>query len=228
MPVDRTVVRRKICGLLNRVAPANVDRIADRFAKVVNDVERSRQSSVVHSCAKMLIERCLKDPLRIALVARLVQRAVDEAEGESLGWRSVDPYYLEDLTDSIYMTLKTTLLEQLDIKLRHGQEREACALSTFLGELLVLGVISCDDVQDVLLALFTGTAQNSDLSCVVLCRTLRRIAASTEASHIIDALGLVDHIESVLEEDTISVKIRYMVMVRILTHSYIVVYCSRL
>lgn len=214
--VDVTSVRRELCGLLNKVTPGNIECIATRFSSLVNRVENSGESSVVRLCAGTLVDRCCSDPARTDLIAGLVQRAVDTTEGESLRWRSVDAYYVEDPATSTPTVLKRMLLERLEAAVRHEREEETYAWTAFAGELLVLGVISSDEIQDVVNIMFRRTAGDSDLSCTSLCRILRRVVASTEASHIIDALGIVDQVEDVLAEDTISVKTRYMMMVCLL------------
>ena len=90
IPQDWTSIRRSLCGLLNKVAPANVDRIADHFAALAINLGRSGNAAHVESAGQMLVHRCTVDPLRIGLYAKLIQRAADGLEGESLRWRSVD------------------------------------------------------------------------------------------------------------------------------------------
>ncbi|RDX49252.1 hypothetical protein OH76DRAFT_542454 [Lentinus brumalis] len=212
VPVDTTIARRKMRGLLNKVTPANAESLAGQFSLLVVQMEKSGDSILVESCVRMLVKQCASDPARTDLVAKLVQRAVDEAEGESLRWRSVYPYHLADLSTSLPTSLRPILLEELGGALRDGREANANALSSFAGELLVLGVLTCDDLHDVVGLLFGGTSKGSKLYCIVLCRMLRRIVISTEASHIIDGLGLLELIEEVLKEDTISLQVRYVMM----------------
>lgn len=207
------VARRQLRGLLNKVTPTNSDSLAGHFSQLVMRMARSGDSVLVESCVRMLVKQCASDPVRTVLVAKLVQRAVDEAEGESLRWRSVYPYHLEDLSTSLPTLLRPILLEELGGALRDGREEAANALSSFAGELLVLGVLTCDDLQDVIGLLFGGTSKGSRFYCVALCRMLRRIVISAEASHIIDGLGLLELIEDVLKEDIISLQVRYMMNV---------------
>ena len=213
IPADGVAIRRALCGLLNKVTSANIGRIADQFSLLAIRAERSGDASLVRSFGMMLVERCIRDPSRTTLMATLVQRAADESEGESLRWRSVDPYYLEDPSTNVSNALRAVLIEVLEAMSSHDRESEAWALSMLLGELLVRGALSVDDIQDTIHLLFKRTTEGSELSCIALCRILRRISASTEASHLVDALDLVGRIESVLEEDTISVRMRYMMMV---------------
>lgn len=211
--MDGVVARRQLRGLLNKVTPTNADSLAGHFSQLVMRMARSGDSVLVESCVRMLVKQCASDPVRTVLVAKLVQRAVDEAEGESLRWRSVYPYHLEDLSTSLPTLLRPILLEELGGALRDGREEAANALSSFAGELLVLGVLTCDDLQDVIGLLFGGTSKGSRFYCVALCRMLRRIVISAEASHIIDGLGLLELIEDVLKEDIISLQVRYMMNV---------------
>ncbi|EIW54496.1 uncharacterized protein TRAVEDRAFT_132644 [Trametes versicolor FP-101664 SS1] len=211
-PVDESVVRRTTCGLLNKVAGATFDAIAGRFVDVVVRAERRGDATAVEACAGLIVQRCVADPPRLNLYARMVQRAVDEAEGEDLRWRGVDPYYLVNPAASLQSTLRTAVLDELQLALASDGSEDALTLAAFVGELLTLGVLSCGDVQDLVNLLFTETGKSSDHHCIALCRILRRVVSSTEASPIVDGLSLVEHIESVLEEDTISLKIRYIMM----------------
>ncbi|KAI0365581.1 hypothetical protein BV20DRAFT_1038864 [Pilatotrama ljubarskyi] len=210
--VDEAFIRRSICGLLNKVTRRTIDNIAAGFAGLVARIERSGDPAVIETCARIVVQRCVADPSRVDFVATMVQRAVDEAEGEDLRWRSVDPYHLGNPAASFHSALKTAVLSHSQLAASSGHSEEAFALSAFLGELLVLGALCCEDVEDVVKGLFMETTRNSEVHCLALCRILRRVVTSTEASQIIDGLLLVDAIEGVLEEDTISLKIRYMMM----------------
>ncbi|TBU31177.1 hypothetical protein BD311DRAFT_776380 [Dichomitus squalens] len=212
-----TSIRRRLCGLLNKVAPANVDRIADHFATLAINLGRSGDVESVEAGGQMIVHRCTVDPTRIGLYAKLVQRAADALEGESLAWRSVDPYHLDDPATSLPAAVQSTLLANLVSALRGGCEQDACALAAFAGELLVFGILSPEDVKDVVVSVFQQVSGNSAIYCVLLCRMLRRIVNSTEASHLINSLSLVSRIEAVLEEDTISLMVRYM-MTSLLDH----------
>ncbi|KAI1785213.1 hypothetical protein LXA43DRAFT_1117895 [Ganoderma leucocontextum] len=216
IPSDWMSTRRTLCGLLNKVASSNLSRIADRFAALATRLERSGDAASAEACAHILVHRCTMDPIRIGIYATLVQRAADEVEGESLRWRSVDPYHLDDPGTSLPATVRAVLLASLVSALRrdHEGERDARTLAGFAGELLVLGVLSSEDVQDVVTSLFDGVsgACNSEAHCVMLCSMLRPIVYSTEASHLIDSLSLMAQIEGVLKEDMISLKARYMMM----------------
>ncbi len=217
-PADELLVRRITCGLLNKVVGATLESIAGRFADTVIRAERRGDATAVEACAGLIVRRCVADPPRLTLYAKLVQRAVDEAEGEDLRWRSVDPYYLVNPAASLQSTLRTAVLDELQLAFASDRPEDALTLAAFVGELLVLGVLSCGDVQDLVNLLFTETGKSSDHHCTALCRILRRVVLSTEASPIVDGLSLVEHIEGVLEEDTISLKIRYMMMVGAYSH----------
>ena len=122
----------------------------------------------------------------------------------------MDPYHLDDPTTSVTAVVEGVLLASLVSALRGGYEQDARTLAGFAGELLVLGILSCDDVQDIVTSLFEYVSGNSSMHCVVLCHMFRRIVISTEAAHVINSLSLVPRIEAVLEEDTISLQVRYM------------------
>ncbi|KAI0359671.1 hypothetical protein OH77DRAFT_1518052 [Trametes cingulata] len=211
-PINDALVLRTVCGLLNKVSSRTVDHIARTFADLVVRTERGGDPVVIEACAGMVVQRCVADTARLDLVAKMVQRAVDEAEGEDLRWRSVDPYHLGNPATSFQSALKTSALNEARSAISSARSEEALPLCTFLGELLVLGVLGCDDMQDLVNALFTDTTRGSELSSLALCRMLRRIVTSTEASHIIDGLLLVDAVEGVLEEDTITLRTRFMMM----------------
>ncbi|KAI0827891.1 hypothetical protein BC628DRAFT_1418001 [Trametes gibbosa] len=211
-PVDGVLMRRTICGLFNKVTATTLDRIGGRFSETIVRAERSGDAEAMEVCAVLLVQRCLADPPRLGLFASMVQRAVDEAEGEDLRWRGVDPYHLGNPAGSLQSTLRTAVLDELQLALGSGRLQDSLALSAFVGELLILGVVCCGDVQDLVDALFAETGKSSDPHCIALCRILRRVVSSTEASSIVEGLSLVEHIESILEEDTISFRIRYMMM----------------
>ncbi len=217
IPSDWMSTRRTLCGLLNKVTPSNLSRIADRFAALATRLERSGDAASAEACAHILVHRCTTDPSRIGVYASLVQRAADEVEGESLRWRSVDPYHLDDPATSLAATVRAVLLASLDSALRrvHEGEQDARTLAGFAGELLVLGVLSSEDVQDIVASLFDGISGNcnSEGHCVMICAMLRPIVSSTEASHLIESLSLITQMEGVLKEDMISLKARYMMMV---------------
>ncbi|KAM5542935.1 hypothetical protein V8D89_003319 [Ganoderma adspersum] len=213
IPSDWLSTRRTLCGLLNKVTPSNLSRIADRFAALAIRLERSGDAASAEACAHILVHRCIADPTRIGLYASLVQRAADGVEGESLRWRSVDPYHLDDPATSLSAEVGAVLLASLDSVCRgYEGERDARTLAGFAGELLVLGILSSEDVQDVVASLFEGVSRNSEMHCVMLCAMLRPIVSSTEASHLIGSLSLVVQIEGVLKEDMITLKTRYMMM----------------
>ena len=217
IPSDWMSTRRTLCGLLNKVTLSNLPRIADRFAALATRIERSGDAASAEACAHILVHRCTADPIRIGLYASLVQKAADEMEGESLRWRSVDLYHLDDPATSLPAAVRAVLLASLDSAIRPGHEgeRDARTLAGFAGELLVLGVLSPEDLQDVVTSLFDGISGNCNFEtyCVMLCAMLRPVVSSTEASHLIGSLSLVVQIEGVLKEDMISLKTRYMMMV---------------
>lgn len=206
-------LRQTVCGLLNKVTSTTLEHTAGRFANLVVRAERSGDPVVVETLCDLIVSRCVEDPQLITLVAKMVERAIDETEGEDLRWRDVYPLHRVALAASFQSNLKRAILDGIQLALAQGRASDAFALSSFVGELLVSGVLRSDDVQELVTSMFSETAQNSDTHCVALCRMLRRVVASTEASSLIDGLSLMPLVEGVLEEDTLSFKIRYMIMV---------------
>ncbi|KAI0332955.1 hypothetical protein GY45DRAFT_1298028 [Cubamyces sp. BRFM 1775] len=210
--VHLTSLRQAVCGLLNKVTSSKLEHIAGRFVELVVRAERSGDPTVVKALCHLIVQRCVLDPSLITLVAKMVERAVDELEGEDLRWRDVYPLYRVAPASSFPSNMRSIIPFDLEVALAQDRASDAFALSSFAGELLVSHVLQWDDVPELVTWMFTETARNSDTHCVALCRMLRRIVFSTEASSLINSLSVVPLIEGVLEEDTISFKIRYMMM----------------
>ncbi|KAI0653980.1 hypothetical protein C8Q70DRAFT_1048199 [Cubamyces menziesii] len=210
--VHPTSLRQAACGLLNKVTSTTLEHAAGRFAELVVRAERSGDPVVVETLCHLIVQRCVLDPRLITLVAKMVERAIDETEGEDLRWRDVYPLHRTALASSFQSNLRSAVPVDVHAALAQDRASDAFALSSFVGELLVSGVLRCDDVRELVTMMFAEAARNSDVHCVALCRMLRRIVVSTEASSLIDELSLVTLVEGVLEEDTISFKIRYMMM----------------
>jgi len=81
-----------------------------------------------------------------------------------------------------------------------------------MGDLLLDGVFTVADVQDLVDQLFTLAEQGQEDSAVALSRFCRRVARELDGMHILEQLGASGSIERVLEEDIITPKARYLLM----------------
>ncbi|KAI8973994.1 hypothetical protein BD414DRAFT_517674 [Trametes punicea] len=197
-PAKTSLLARTIQGMFNKVTISTVGGIGRRFAELVVHAERVGDSVVIALCAELAVQRCVADPMRMDLIAETVERPVNEAECEGLRCRRVNSYQLANPVAPFHFKLRRMVLDSVTL--------------ASLPQLIVSTVLVCEDVHELTNMLFMRTTNNSDLYCVVLYRMLRQVLVSTEAPQIIDGLSLVSHVESVLEEDTISLKIRYMLM----------------
>jgi len=69
------------------------------------------------------------------------------------------------------------------------------------------------DVQDLVHQLSTLAEQGQESSAIALSRLYRRVAGEQDGMYILEQLGASGSIERVLEEDIITPKARYLLMV---------------
>lgn len=207
-------MQRALCGLLNKITAANFDAISDAILQWAVCVERTDDAASLDTLALYIISRGISDESRMELYAQLCQKIVDELQGERSRWRKVDPYSVGNPFHSFETTIQILARTQFERIASEGSAQALFALARFLGELLVHGILAASDVESIIEVLLSETERNDEDCAVALCRLLSRVVQAPDASGIIDSLAVVDGIERVLQEDTISFKTRFLIMVR--------------
>lgn len=206
-------MRRQICALLNKLAPANFDNISDEVVSWALKIERSDNPVVLNTLVYLIFQRGILDGQRIELYAKLCQKIVDELEGERSRWKTVDVYYVGNPFLSFEMAMQILVQREFDRVALQRSAKELRCVASFVGELLVHGVLSSEDVNNMLELLFTKTANNSEEHTGILCSLLGRIIRAADASQLIEALSVIERVERVLQEGMLSSKVRFMLMV---------------
>ena len=84
---------------------------------------------------------------------------------------------------------------------------------TLSGELLVHGLVTFEDVQEAVDTLFDHAERNDEEHAVALCRFLARVGGAFDAYRLLSGLRVVEKIERVLEQEDLSHRTRYLLMV---------------
>ncbi|KAH9941933.1 hypothetical protein B0H21DRAFT_752170 [Amylocystis lapponica] len=212
VPIDIMRMKRALCSLLNKMTATNFDAISDAILQWAVAVERTDDAADLEILARWIVQRGIFDELHLELYAKLCQKIVDELQSERGRWRKVDPYSLGNPFRSFEGAVQGLARSEFEHIASEGSARALFALARFMGELLVHGVLAAGDIEGILDVLFAETERNDEDCAVALCRLLSRVVQAPDASRIIDELAVIDGIERVLQEDTISFKTRFLMM----------------
>lgn len=224
---DSRLEQRRICGLLNKLNVTNFDSVATNLIEHLTNCRRRGGVETIEAFADSIALRAIEDGQRSSLYAYLCRRVDGELEMEDRRWT-----WLNDGTrQSSHPSFTSILVDACESRFTQAlDERATCLfpLVEFIGDLLLDGVLPIADVQDLVDQLFTLAEQGQEGSAIALSRLCRRVAREQEGAYILEQLGASGSIERVLEEDIITPKARYLLMVshaiilsiRLLTFSF--------
>ncbi|KAI0918972.1 hypothetical protein AcV5_002012 [Taiwanofungus camphoratus] len=212
VPVDPNLLQRKLCGLLNKITAVNFDGISNKVVKHATSIERGGDPANLNVLAFQILRQGISDATRVEVYGSLCQKIMDELEGDRIRWRRVDLYHLGDPIHSFEAAMQVHTRREFDCIIAEGRLEDLHALTRFLGELLVHGVLTPEDVEGIISFLLVETEKNNEDCAVALCRFLLRVFRAPDASRIFNALAIAEGLERVLQEDSISLKIRYSMM----------------
>ncbi|CCL99196.1 uncharacterized protein FIBRA_01211 [Fibroporia radiculosa] len=175
-------------------------------------VERTADPVLLDALAAQILERGLTDSLRPELYGGLCQRIVDELEGERNRWRMVELYHVGNPIHSFETAIQAQALAEIDRIVVHGSDEQLRVAARFLGELLVHGVLLPQDVGETIETLTTGAENNNEGHALALVAFLSPIFHAPDAIRLLESLVAIDGLEHILQEDSISLKIRYVIM----------------
>jgi len=204
--------KRTICGLLNKLNVTNFDSVATKLTERLTSCRRHSGIETIEALADSIALRAVEDTQRSSLYAYLCRRIDRELEMEDRRWT-----WLNDGTrQSLHPSFASILLGTCEYRFARaldGSMSELFPLVEFMGDLLLDGVFTIADVQDLMDQLFTLAEQGQEDSAVALSRFCRRVARESEGMYILKQLGTSGSTERVLEEDIITPKARYLLMV---------------
>ena len=206
-------MRRKLCGLLNKLTRANFDTICDALVAWVARIDRIGDSDALDVFVRTIFDRGLADYVRCNLYASLCQRIVDELEGERGHWKKVDVYHLGNPVHSFETDIRLLAHDELHRILNTKEPQELVESMAFAAELLVHGVLVAEDLREVVDDLFHRAERNDEERAIALCRFLSRLVCAFDAYRVLSSLEVVERMEHVLKADTLSPRTRYMLMV---------------
>jgi hypothetical protein len=204
--------QRKICSLLNKLNVSNFDSMATKLIESLTSCRRRGGVETIEAFADSIVLRAVEDTRRSSLYAYLCRRIDRELEMEDRRWT-----WLNDGTrQSSHPSFASILVGTCECKFTRALDErvsELFPLMEFIGDLLLDGVIAIADVQDLVDQLFILAEQGQEDSAVVLSRFCRRVTQEPEGMYILEQLGASGSTERVLEEDIITPKARYLLMV---------------
>lgn len=209
---DSRLEQRKICGLLNKLNVTNFDSVSTKLIERLTDCGRRGCAEIIEAFAVSIALRAVEDTQRSSLYAYLCKRVDRELEMEDRRWT-----WLNDGTRQLsHPSFASILIEACESRFTQALDEQAAhlfPLIEFIGDLLLDGVLPITDVQDLVQQLFNLAEQGQEGSAIALSRLCRRVAREQEGMHILEQLGASGSIERVLEEDIITPKARYLLMV---------------
>lgn len=212
VPVNPQNLRRKLCGLLNKINHANYESVSSKIVACAAMVERT-DPTLLHQVAQNILQRVLSDPSRITLYADLCQMIVGDLEEERTQWRKVDAYYLGNALHSFETSLQDLSQSQLQLLQEVDDYHAVADLTSFLGSVVAYGVITMEEAGQVFDTLLDGIEHRQDEHIAAIRRFLKPIIHAAEASRILHALSVVNRLEHVLEDVTLSFKSRFFLTV---------------
>jgi len=204
--------QRRICGLLNRLNVSNFDSVTTQLTERLTNCRRFGGIETIEAFADSIALRAVEDTQRSSIYAYLCRRIDRELDMEDRRWT-----WLNDGTrQSSHPSFASILVGTCECRFTRALDEGAFQLfplMEFMGDLLLDGVFTVADVQDLVDQLFTLAEQGQEDSAVALSRFCRRVARELDGMHILEQLGASGSIERVLEEDIITPKARYLLMV---------------
>lgn len=208
---DSRLEQRRICGLLNKLNLTNFDFVATKLIEHLTNCRRRGGVETIEAFADSIALRAVEDTQRSSLYAYLCRRVDRELEMEDRRWT-----WLNDGTrQSSHPSFTSILVGACESRFTQALDERAAhlfPLVEFIGDLLLDGVLSIVDVQDLVNELFTLAEQGQEGSAIALSRFCRRVSREQEGAYILERLGASGSIERVLEEDIITPKARYLLM----------------
>lgn len=205
-------MRRKLCGILNRLTPSTYETQSDRLVLLAISVEKTENSDLLDTFVRTIFRSALSQPALTDVYVELCQKIVDELEGERARWRKVDVFHIGNPMVSFDTSLKLLVQYEFDHLMDSGDFQSLKTYATLIGGLVVGGVLLPNDVQGILDDLFERTLLNDDYT-VVTCRFLVPILDAFSASQFLDLLGVFGHVEQILRQEKLSPKTRYLMLV---------------
>ncbi|GBE81297.1 hypothetical protein SCP_0310240 [Sparassis crispa] len=206
VPLDPLHTERKLCGLLNKVTKSNFDRISDAVVDWALTMERTEDMPSITRFASVMLTRGVSDRMRAKVYGELCQRIMDEVQSERVRCGKADPYLLDDPFRSAMQAAVQSESERI---LEEGDIQDLAALTHFITELLMHDVLDVEKAGDLFDMFFTETENGNEDYAVILYRSLSRLVHAPE---IIDSLEIVERIERLLRQGSISLKVRYLMM----------------
>jgi hypothetical protein len=212
-PIDRIALARALCGYLNKLTSRNFEVIANRIAQLAWVVELSEDRDTVTTFVRSIFHRGIAEHGHPVTCARLCRRIVDVLEAERGRWRRADVIQIGNSFRSFETVIGLLVVDEFNRARAANLSAELERLMSFLGELLVYGVLSSHDVGDIMTSLFDGVARNDEHLAVVACRFLSPMVSPSHMSHILQSLRVAELIEGVLKAENLSPMVRYLMMV---------------
>lgn len=205
------LMRRKLCGVLNKITDSNFESMSDRIVPLAVSVERSENSELLDTFVRMIFQRGLSDTRFTDVYVNLCQKIVDELEGERSQWRRVDLFHIGNPMVCFETSLRVLSQYEFDRIVDSGDLETLLIFSKFVGGLFTEGVLYVSDVQSILDDLF-ARARYSNGHSVAIRRFLSPVLDAFNASQFLDLLAIFPRVENILQEGKISSMTRYIMM----------------
>ncbi|KAH8087845.1 hypothetical protein BXZ70DRAFT_910133 [Cristinia sonorae] len=213
IPTQLPFMRRRLCGLLNKITKANLDSISSKIAALAVSVERTGDPDILDTFVRTIFQHSVSDPSRTRVYVELCQRVVDELERERSLWRKVDLFHLGNPMDCFETSLRLRAQYEFNYIIGVGQTETLRTFTGLVGELLVEELLFPDDVVAMVDTLFARASRDEEASSAALHRFLSRITVSFGASQLLISLDIAERLEILLEgAEHLSPKVRYTMM----------------
>ncbi|KAH7927470.1 hypothetical protein BV22DRAFT_279210 [Leucogyrophana mollusca] len=204
--------QKKICSLLNKLNTSNFDSVASQITHWTTSCGRCGDAAALHAIACTVVRRALTDDVRSLLYARLCRKIDDELDKEDEDWiwcnHTPTPSHIPSFARILHGICVRHAIHNDDIRLS-----QQFLFEPFIGDLLLHGVLSPSDVQELVNDLLAVAERGEEQGAIALSRMLRRIVQRDEAWCLFEQLGVLEGIERVLEEDRLTQRARYLLMV---------------
>ncbi|TCD64553.1 hypothetical protein EIP91_003910 [Steccherinum ochraceum] len=211
-PIQLPVMRRKLCGLLNKIDSTNLDAVSHSISHIAVAVERGGDPHILDVFVRSIFQHAVSDSLRTSVYVDLCQKIVDELEAERSQWRKVDLFHLGNPMDCFETSLRLRTQYEFDRIMFAEDMEELRVFASFVGELLAEGLLFAQDTITMVDMLFDHASRNAEGPTAALDRLLSPVIASFNASQLLVALDIVERAEALLVQDGLAPRVRYTFM----------------
>ncbi|KAI0079297.1 hypothetical protein K474DRAFT_1592343 [Panus rudis PR-1116 ss-1] len=210
IPVNPAVLRRRLCGYLNKLTQSTFDSVSQSIVQLAILVEKTDDPDVLDVFSRTIFQRGMSENIYTDLYVAICQKIVDETEGERSKWRKVDVFHIGNPMACFETSVR--LLAQFEFdRIIANDVQTLPNFMRFVGGLVVEAILLPNDVHAMLDDL-SLRATTDDQFTLALSHFLSPVLHAFNASQLLDMLGIHTSVECILADERISSRTRYILM----------------